>query len=565
MTTRACMPMLPSLVITGGDKELLVAPVADFLEVLRRIGFRANVGICCDLAEGFGLVSAGYGVVQTDEADVGDLRKAAQAKEASQARAFFAAVSMEAWRKTVRNAKGQDAPAGLPEEFADYERGAALYHAGDLAGARTAWEKLLALPASDRKWRTIWATYMIGRTYSNADPVQAQAFFSQVRALAAQGFADTVGLAATSLGWEAQAELKQGHRSRAVDLYLQQLAAGDESGGWSLRDIAAATLAGSDAQMAEAANDPATRTVVAAYLVARGGPPTAAQPEATIIAQTHQWLHIMEAVGTPQMPAADLLAWAAYQSDEATAARWLKFGRTESGIGQWIQAKLYSAPALFKKPPRASPKPPPRFLENEEWENVATVDEWDSPWSPHSHVPGRSCADALGRGEFTQTLDLLLKAGFWEDSAYIAERVLTPDELKSYVDRHYPNEPAEPPPPTAVDPREDSYLPKQGDPVTQASEIRGLLSASADAFGYVVEEARLYFQPHLLPMFDAYIEGLRAGADIQLSKAERATSLWQSAKLAHSQGMELLGTEVEPDMAIYDGSFGSVVSAARIN
>ena len=45
---------------------------------------------------------------------------------------------------------------------------------------------------------------------------------------------------------------------------------------------------------------------------------------------------------------------------------------------------------------------------------------------------------SLSRGDFSQALDALLRANFWEDAAYVAERVLTVDELKAYVDREWP-------------------------------------------------------------------------------------------------------------------------------
>src|SRR5262245_18541146 len=41
----------------------------------------------------------------------------------------------------------------------------------------------------------------------------------------------------------------------------------------------------------------------------------------------------------------------------------------------------------------------------------------------------------LARREYTQALAALLRSGFWMDAAYVAERVLTADELKTYVDR----------------------------------------------------------------------------------------------------------------------------------
>ena len=38
------------------------------------------------------------------------------------------------------------------------------------------------------------------------------------------------------------------------------------------------------------------------------------------------------------------------------------------------------------------------------------------------------------RGDFIQALDVLFKGQLWEDAAFVAERVLTANELKQYVD-----------------------------------------------------------------------------------------------------------------------------------
>ena len=65
--------------------------------------------------------------------------------------------------------------------------------------------------------------------------VAGEARRRQVRRLggdikANQGFADSIGLAVSSLGWEARIALRRDDFIRAIDLYLEQAAAGDEGG-----------------------------------------------------------------------------------------------------------------------------------------------------------------------------------------------------------------------------------------------------------------------------------------------------------------------------------------------
>jgi hypothetical protein len=129
-------------------------------------------------------------------------------------------------------------PAGLPVEFAEYLEGALAYRRGDLAAARAHWLNLLALPEEARRQRSTWAAFMLGRAALRQQPrdlAAAVSWFRRTRELAARGFADSLGLAVLSLGWEARAEAARKHFDRAEALYAQQARAGDASAIDSLR------------------------------------------------------------------------------------------------------------------------------------------------------------------------------------------------------------------------------------------------------------------------------------------------------------------------------------------
>ena len=51
------------------------------------------------------------------------------------------------------------------------------------------------------------------------------------------GFADSLGMAADSYGWEGRCEWKQDHPEKAAPLFLNQLALGDESAIVSLKAL----------------------------------------------------------------------------------------------------------------------------------------------------------------------------------------------------------------------------------------------------------------------------------------------------------------------------------------
>jgi hypothetical protein len=124
-------------------------------------------------------------------------------------------------------------PAGLPAEFAAYLAGALAYRDGDLAAARDHWRSLLALPEEQRHYRTTWAAFMLGQVALRAKPPAAEeavSWFQRTRELAASGFADSLGLAVASLGWEARAEIARRRFDRAEALYAQQARRGDPAG-----------------------------------------------------------------------------------------------------------------------------------------------------------------------------------------------------------------------------------------------------------------------------------------------------------------------------------------------
>jgi len=166
-------------------------------------------------------VPADY-TAHTDDADVADILAATQSQAIAN--------QVKNWRQDLRNNKAaQFANGQLPAEFALYEKGAFLYHKADLPGAREQWQKILDLPEKDRTHRTLWATYMIGRSLVDSDPEKASVILAKVPQLAKPTgpYADSLGLASASLGWQARSLWKQNKTAAAVDLFLQQVAAGE--------------------------------------------------------------------------------------------------------------------------------------------------------------------------------------------------------------------------------------------------------------------------------------------------------------------------------------------------
>ena len=426
-------------------------------------------------------------------------------------------------------------------EFADYQRGADLWHAGKTNDARAAWSALLKRPAAERRYRSTWAAFMIGKAALASTPEQAVAMFRQTRALAEKGFHDTLGLAASSLGWEAQAELRQDHFERATALYLQQLSTGDTTAADSLRIVSERVLKSDPRNLLRCARDNNLRRVVTAYLVSGRG-----TREYTLA-----WLVAIEATGSFQLTGADRLAWAAYQVGNNTlAARWLKCAPADSPIAQWLRVKLLLRDGKLDEAAALLANIVRQFPRTDDWSGAYKVNEvtdGDTDRRPTpQQISGELAVLQMSRGQFTDSLDLLLRNDYWWDAAYIGERVLTVDELKQYVDKRWP----------VLDGNAWDF-----DKFNPSREIRWLLARRLARLGRL-DEARPYYAERFQPEFDKYVTALRTGRDNAKPAAERAAALFEAARQARWWGMSLLSTEGDPDFHCVEGQYelGSTLS-----
>jgi len=416
-------------------------------------------------------------------------------------------------------------------EFADYQRGADLWHDGKTNDARAAWTALLERPVNERRYRSTWAAFMIGKSFLATDPAKSVPWFRRTRALAADGFHDTLGLAAASLGWEAQAELRQDHLEHATALYLQQLSTGDPTAVPSLRIVAERAL---QSDLRRFARDPHTRNVITAYIISRESPPEA----------TRAWLAAVEATGAFHLDGADRLAWAAYQTGNTDGAgRWLQRARANTPVSRWIRAKLLLRAGKLQEGTALLASLVREFPQNNDWRDAYKINELADGDTTHRPTPqqiaGELAVLQMSRGQFVDALDLLLRNGYWWDAAYVAERVLTANELKHYVDRRWPKPPHE----VLNDERFDA-----------SRQIRWLLArrlARLERF----EEARVYYPDRFREPFDTYVSHLRDGRDTARPAAERARALAKAARQLRWWGMSLISTEGEPDFHCVEGQY----------
>ena len=553
-TASACGPFFPSTIIDQPD-ALLAAPFARFADSLAKIP----------------LPAAEFRAVNTNgNKSNSEQTLAAELADLSAAGVPAGLIERHRIRRATLAAlkalpAGQPLPAeltktdGLPPEFAEYHTATCAYLSGDTATAIRLWQHLLARPAAERKYKSAWAAYMLGRTAGQEE--DARAYYQKTRQLAREGCADTLGLAAASLGWEAKTWLDAGNFPRAADLYLAQFSAGDPTAAISLRTLATRVLACNDAPLLRTfAGDARLREIITALFLSQREEalylPDMEVSPADRTGATARWLTVLEQAGVIDSQGAPRLALAAYRAGEFTlTARWLKLAPADDALVLWLQAKLAlragdldgAANKLSLLIHRAIP--PADSLAGL-W--IFEMDERETP-SAESHLLAELGALKLARRDYTEALELLLRAGYWEDSAYIAEQVLTVDELKIFVDsRVSPSAPTTPP-------TGENSFPSHPD-------IRHLLARRLvrhDRLG----EARAYFPEKLIPTFDRFVVLLHAGQDTAQPAAVRAAALMDAARLMRAEGMALRGTELGPDCAIWEGGFSgglNLVSRARL-
>ncbi|HEX5720732.1 MAG TPA: hypothetical protein VF179_31550, partial [Thermoanaerobaculia bacterium] len=224
---------------------------------------------------------------------------------------------------------GLTVPQPMLPEFADYLEGAIAYRDWRPKAAAQTWERLLRRPPEQRRFRSTWAAFMLGKLHIRSDPDRAVKSFQLTRELASQGFEDSLGLAASSLGWEAWAEADRKRYDRALVLYARQMRTGDDTAFSSLKLTSAAALRAGPEALAAVARDPEARAILTAWLVSHEFEPG------------QEWQEALKAADVHDMAGADRLAWAAYLAgDFASADSWLDRAQEQSPVAKWVRARL---------------------------------------------------------------------------------------------------------------------------------------------------------------------------------------------------------------------------------
>ncbi len=472
----------------------------------------------------------------------------------------------------------------LPEnefdsEFADYHRGVLAMQSKKPEEAEAIWKKLLARPKEERHYRSVWATFMLGKLGLSTESKDTTKWFQQCRALAKDGFADALGLAADSYGWEAKAELDADHREEAAKLYLTQLAIGDDTALISLKalipdrgviegtmsfDENAQPISPDDARSASAADK--LNASIEKALISSAKTPTLRWLQTSHVLATEttldwvyqtaetdssgtdkapmnrcqRWLAALKAAGIKDVQDADRLGWVAYTSgDYAPAKEWLKLCPAATGMSRWLEAKLLRRDGkldasikamqqsvnLLSKEDAAAPSP------------AATNEALYDNGHTKLHSARADLATLhLSHADFVEALAQFAQTDLTDDMAYVAELLLSADELKKFVDKEFP------PSKKKTDAQRNVGEPDQ-DPDNFFRDLLGRRLVREDRY----DEARNYLSPKTLPYLDDYVIALKKAADLKLPKSDRARAYFHAACVLTQNGQDLMATRGEPD------------------
>ncbi len=293
----------------------------------------------------------------------------------------------------------------------------------------------------------------------------------------------------------------------------------------------------------------------------------------------------IEAGGLDHVAGVDRLAALAYRSGHFELAGRLA-AKDRTALARWVTAKLAlqrgdlnAAAAAYAEALKGFPP-----LD----ERPASGDGHPRPdmsLAPEltRRLRGEAGVLALARGEYVaaletlslaaqaeekvRTAELLARYGeafpivpaYAEDAFYVAERVVTVDELKAFVDARLPATaiPAQPSPPGAI--ADDNYrstwapftdrmrtlLARRLLRMERYDEALPYFPAPGD-WRFIDPDARLHAEEY---------GAARRAAQNAWGRIARAENIFRAAVLARRHGMELLGFEGDPDYALWDGGY----------
>ncbi|WP_159566923.1 hypothetical protein [Budvicia diplopodorum] len=464
---------------------------------------------------------------------------------------------------------------GLTAEERLYTLGAVAFKLMDPSAADY-FNQVLALPSNEQKFYGLDAQYSLGRALmgdystenqdgSSVSPIHrpdeaqlrlALAAFQKVIDRVKNGEADETSLSLSSLGQQARVHIWLGDMVTATHLYAQQAAQGDYTGSRSLRYISSTLMNPKNEHLVvQAIKDPLVQQLMTIQLFTNNWGWLDYERESEKPKITAKIIALIGSSASTGFKGSDRLAALAYRSGEYDMAAALLKSSGDSALSWWLRAKMALRSGDEKAATVAYAKAAAGFPASELWGYTPDIDEGTVSYNmpPACRVAGEQGILALNRGDYLQAMELFYRSNevYRADVMDIAERVLTLDELKGFVDKNVP----------AVaelikkGPEEDYYY---GMGVAPAVELREVLARRLMRAGRY-DDALAYFQFASHQQWaKQYIDSLKVANNLKADKLTRAQAYYQAALLLRNQGVELISYEMTPDYAIYGADYSYV-------
>jgi len=466
--------------------------------------------------------------------------------------------------------------ADFPADVSDYVEAARLYAIGRSEDARSLWKGILEKPEAERRLRSTWAAWMLAKTA----PTQGECleWYRRVAKEAADGSSDVLKLGPAAKAW--LAPFSEDPIAALHDFY-EVFRTGKTSVEVDLRRTAEEMMANADPEtLAKAAADPLARHLINLHLQAafdqpREGPITASDEE--IRWKPDAWLSALQAHAPLPLDDGSRIAWALYATAHFEEAHhWLDLSVQDDPLALWLRAKFDLRAGNLDAANQHLSEAIKKLSAAGDWNPSQWGDDVDNDLRDvalDQGAQGRLLGDAgivaLAREDYSQALESLRQGGFDEDAAYLAERVLSTDELLQHVRVHAPKwqspEPAavpsdsdhEPEPERHdIDPAEcltvgeDSWYER----ITRDNRLRWQLArrlARENRLG----EAGEFMPMGLRSLWAHYVTLDTAAHDQTLSAQARAAIVWRQARIHRHWGAELFSTDTSPDGGIHGWDF----------
>lgn len=468
----------------------------------------------------------------------------------------------------------------LPAEFRLYLR--SLDYAGE-DGALLC-DELLALPAAERKHLTAIAHFRRARLRldlldrTEKDDAELRRTLAAIRAdLEAVGAAvkagspDVGGVAFAAQGWLAHLRcavlplprlraLGEADLGQALRIYLAQRRRGEPTADDSIVHIL--RTAAQQEDFAECARDPELRRLMTAYL-SGGAKPDFGDSSLSLdglVGRAGTWLAALREAKVDFSADAVHLAALAYRvGDWDTCARTLRDAPANDPLAALLRARLalragHPVEASRTLETLLAPQAG-RFslggyyigefidertaarLVGADGDRLAAYrfDSSDPAASQLAKARSELATLLLAQGRYLEALGHFYRTGQTKDFAYIAECVLTIEELKTYVDREWPEDPPVGKPrskPVGAKPDEQ---PEECTQLPPAQEIRHLLARRLFRAGRAAE-ALPYYPAEVRPAFAHYLELLTRAMNPARAKRDRADAYWRAALVLRELG-----------------------------